>query len=142
MSKVIGIDPGVNTGIAVFEDSKLVAMHTMTPDDAIAFVVESKPDLVVCEDSRLTSHVFSVRGLKPGAALKVARDVGRIDQQCGALERACEKNGIGYDGISPRGKGRKIDAKTFERVTGWVKRSNQHERDAVMVAWHFRNFKE
>jgi hypothetical protein len=40
---------------------------------------------------------------------------------------------ISAHGISPKHKGRKLDAETFNKLTGWQKKSNQHERDAAMV---------
>ena len=30
-------------------------------------------------------------------------------------------------------------AEAFGRITGWTERSNEHERDAAMVAWPYRN---
>lgn len=30
-----------------------------------------------------------------------------------------------------------LDAEQFAKVTGWTGSSNQHERDAAMVAWQY-----
>ena len=58
------------------------------------------------------------------------------------IVEACAKHGIPAHGISPKGKGRKVDADRFHAITGWSARCNQHERDAAMVAWPFRNHKD
>jgi hypothetical protein len=42
---------------------------------------------------------------------------------------------INAHGISPKHKGRKLDAETFNKLTGWQKKSNQHERDAAMCVF-------
>ena len=44
-------------------------------------------------------------------------------------------------GISPKGKGAKVNAERFEQVTGWTGASNEHTRDAAMVAYPYRNAK-
>ena len=52
--------------------------------------------------------------------------------------RIAERLDIPAHSISPLGKGHKMAADQFERITGWSKPSNQHERDAAMVAWPYR----
>ena len=45
---------------------------------------------------------------------------------------------IGQMFVGPKHKGAKLDAEQFAKVTGWTGSSNQHERDADMVAWQYR----
>jgi hypothetical protein len=72
------------------------------------------------------------------AALKIARNVGQIDAWCSLITAICADLGIPAHGISPTAKGAKLDAEAFALVTRWTGRSNQHERDAAMVAWPYR----
>lgn len=58
---------------------------------------------------------------------------------CKLIVAVCEQLGVACHSISPAGKGRKLDAANFKRITAWAKQSNQHERDACMVAWPYRN---
>lgn len=53
----------------------------------------------------------------------------------------CAHLGIDAYGISPKQKGAKLDAAQFAKLTGWDGKSNQHERDGVMVAWAYRGAK-
>ena len=53
----------------------------------------------------------------------------------------CGQHGVPAHGISPKEKGAKLDAATFALMTGWQGKSNQHERDAAMVAWPYRGAK-
>ena len=134
---LIGIDPGKNTGIAIYRAGELHQLHTLSPDMLESLLVRVRPDLVVYEDSRKQSPVFS-RGVSARATLKIARNVGEIDQLCRQIEDMCRRHGLESVGVSPLRKGAKLDAERFVVVTGWAKRSNQHERDAAMVAHPYR----
>jgi hypothetical protein len=143
MSTVIGIDPGANTGIAIFQDGVLYTLLTIEPWELPAELATWGGDRVVFEDSRLQTNVFGrdVPGkpkMNPAAKLKIARDVGRIDAWCSLITAVCGELGIPAHGISPKGKGAKLDAEQFAERTGWVGRCNQHERDAALVAWPYR----
>ena len=135
---VMGIDPGQATGTALYRDGELRALRTVAPVEIQALIREVLPDVVLFEDSRLQSRVWTANKLRPGANLKIARDVGRIDAWCELIEATCKPLQIACYGISPKGKGSKLDADQFRQVTGWVGRSNQHERDGAMVAWPYR----
>lgn len=135
---LLGIDPGANTGTALYRDGELRALRTIEPVEIHALIFSVMPDVVVFEDSRLQSRVWTGNKLRSGAASKVARDVGRIDAWCDLIEAVCKPLRISCHGVSPKGKGSKLDADQFRQVTGWVGRSNQHERDGAMVAWPYR----
>lgn len=134
---IIGIDPGVNTGIAVFRAGQLEALHTIEPHHIGQYLRGAKPQRVIFEDSRLTSFMFTQVKSRP-AALKMARNVGEIDAWCRLITSVCGELDIACHGISPKRKGAKVDAKEFARITGWLAKSNQHERDSAMVAWTYR----
>lgn len=134
---ILGIDPGLKTGIAHFDGGKLTHLETVHPADIPNVLQQHKPAHVVFEDSRLQSHVWG-RGTGVAAAAKVARNVGEVDAWCRLIEHTCSKLGIKAHGVSPQGKGKKLDSVRFERLTGWAQRSNAHERDAATVAWQFR----
>lgn len=134
---IIGIDPGVNTGIATYQKGALVGLQTIEPHQIGAYLLEAKPTRVIFEDSRLISFMFT-QVKSRAAALKMARNVGEIDGWCRVITSVCGELGIPFHGISPKAKGAKVGATEFARVTGWLAQSNQHERDAAMVAFPYR----
>ena len=136
--KVIGLDPGANTGVATFEGGSLVSLETIAPHEIERTIRAVQPARVVFEDSRLLSHTWTTIKSRP-AALKMARNVGEVDAWCKLIVAVCAQFDIPAHGISPKGKGAKVGAAEFERITGWAKQSNQHERDAAMVAFPYRN---
>lgn len=134
---ILGIDPGANTGLACFDDGVLTWLRTIEPHSIEHFLRQHSPARVVFEDSRLESKVWTTTGSR-AAALKIARNVGQIDAWCSLITAVCADLGIPAHGISPTAKGAKLDADAFALVTRWAGRSNQHERDAAMVAWPYR----
>jgi predicted RNase H-like nuclease (RuvC/YqgF family) len=139
---IIGIDPGAKTGVAIYHEGKLAELRTMNALKLFAWIPDESPFLVIIEDSTLTSYIFTAPGVPHRVALNVARKVGEVDAHCKLIKQVCGDFDIPYRSISPKDKGKKIDAKEFERMTGWTKQSNQHERDAAMVAWRFRSAKK
>lgn len=139
---VIGIDPGVNMGLAIYEDGKLSELMTIEPTSLadIFSHYSGEPLFIAFEDSRLQSHVW-VPSQSKGVAANIARKIGMVDAWCYMIERYCEQYDVAYMRISPKAKGEKLNAEDFKRITGWTAKSNQHERDAAMVAWQFRSRK-
>lgn len=139
---VIGIDPGVNMGVAIYEDGNLIDLLTVEPLGLVDIInaYAAHPLFIAFEDSRLQSHVWLPSQSK-GVAANIARKIGMVDAWCYMIERYCESYDVAYMRISPKAKGEKLNAEDFNRITGWKKKSNQHERDAAMVAWQFRSKK-
>lgn len=134
---IVGIDPGQKTGVAIYRSGALVELRTITPVEIQRELGALAPDLVVFEDSRLQSHVW--HGAQSRAAVaKIARNVGQIDAWCQLIEATSRLMGIEAQGVSPRDKGGKVDAEQLKRMTGWGGPSNEHTRDAAMVALPFR----
>lgn len=132
---VVGIDPGASTGIATYQDGKLTSLKTIRPHQMREAIVGA--DMVVFEDSRLTSFMFTTVKSRP-VALNMARKVGQVDAWCSLIVAICEDLGIPCIGISPKQKGAKLNAEFFSKVTGWAGTSNQHERDSAMCAFPYR----
>ena len=140
--RVLGLDPGINTGVAIYEDGKLTELLTIEPINLadIFSHYSGEPLFVVFEDSRLQSHIW-IPSQSKGVAANIARKVGMVDAWCYMIERLCESYDIAYMRVSPKAKGEKLNAEDFKRITGWTGKSNQHERDGAMVAWKFRSRK-
>jgi hypothetical protein len=137
---LMGIDPGRKTGVAVFAGGKLFGLYTTDPNGVAAMLDRYNPERVIFEDSRLTRPTWA-RSVSPAAMRKIARNVGQVDAWCSQLVDLCAARGIVAHGISPRGKGAKLNAEQFAKATGWTSRCNSHERDACMVAWPYRRAK-
>ena len=148
---ILGIDPGVHCGIARYVDGRLDTMHTVAPHELLRWLDNcretgfSKKEvalkLVVFEDSRLQSFVWTAQHGSRNSAAKIARNLGQVDGICAQIEAWCRECWVQHAAVSPKGKGSKMDAAAFKHFTGCTKRVNQHERDAALVAWPYRNLK-
>jgi hypothetical protein len=129
---VIGIDPGVTTGLAIWdgEGQKLIEVGSMGVVGAMMKVQlkqqSGRLHSVVFEDARLRTWF----GAKGREALQGA---GSIKRDCQIWVEWLEYLGCAYRAVSPQGKGAKIDAEHFKRLTKWAGRTNEHARDAAML---------
>jgi hypothetical protein len=135
-SVCIGIDPGVKTGLAVWDRNarKLARVSTMTIIDAMDLVREyAASGSLYClyfEDARLRTGYFGERaGINQQGAGSIKRDCGIWDELSVSL--AC----IPFKPLSPQQKGRKVGADAFVKLTGWTARTSEHGRDAAMLVW-------
>ena len=132
---IIGIDPGANTGIATYIGGKLHSLQTIAPHQMREAITGASR--VIFEDSRLTSFMFTTVKSRP-VALSMARKVGQVDGYCNLITAICADLGIPAHGVSPKNKGAKLNAEQFAKATGWDGKSNEHARDAAMVAFPYR----
>lgn len=113
MTQVIGIDPGVNTGTALYTDGKLLLLQTIQPIDIQSFILTSAFDLIVFEDSRLQSAVW-IPSKNKAVANNIARKIGQVDALCSLIQDTCERYEIKYMRVSPKAKGGKMNAEDFD----------------------------
>lgn len=135
---VIGIDPGVHTGVALWcpKQKALSVVTSMRIVDAMQLVASHHAAktlaYVVMEDARLRKW-FGTKGheAKQGA--------GSIKRDCQIWVEWFVLIGCAYKSISPQSKGAKVDAAVFQRLTGWTARTNNHGRDAAMLVLGSKN---
>lgn len=128
---VIGIDPGVNTGVAVADGGKLVSVESMSAVEAEEMVLQTMIDnggklFVRFEDARMRQWF----GSKGREALQGA---GSIKRDCARWQEFLEHHNIPHARIAPKANRTKLTADQFKRITGWHGRTNEHARDAAML---------
>lgn len=133
---IVGIDPGVKTGLAVWcKASKcLVQVDTMGITAAMQCVKELNENgtlhSIVFEDARLRTGWFGER-----SAAK-QQGAGSIKRDCSIWTEFCEGLvGVPFLPVSPKTKGAKVDAPRFAKLTGWTERTSEHARDAAMLVF-------
>ena len=134
-SLIVGLDPGVKTGFAVWSRSerRLTTVETLGITQAMT-LIRAMADAgslhsVRFEDARLRKW-FGTRGRE---ALQGA---GSVKRDCSIWEEFLSGLvGVPFLPVSPQAKGRKLDAEQFKRVTGWQGRTSEHGRDAAMLVW-------
>lgn len=128
---LIGIDPGVKTGVAVFDRKlkKLTAVKTMKILDAITFVECKVYDVEIWfEDARL-------RRWFGNSGREKLQGAGSIKRDCSIWQDLCEKIDAPYKAIPPKNNTTKTKADYFKRITGWDGKTSEHSRDAAMLVF-------
>ncbi len=136
MRLLIGIDPGVKTGLAVWnlEAQRFQSIESCTILEAIEIVatLHRGEDIEVWfEDARLRKWF----GKKGREALQGA---GSIKRDCSIWEDALTRAGIKFKAIPPMRNITKVDAKLFARMTGITSPTNEHSRDAAMLVFKMK----
>lgn len=133
---VIGIDPGVTTGLAAWniKDQSLIAvasmpihkaMRSLAPDDT-RFL--DPIALVLVEDARQRKW-FGKSGKE------VWQGAGSIKRDCTIWEDFLSDYRIPYVMTPPRAAKTKVNSVDFKRITGWEHKTNEHSRDAAMLVY-------
>lgn len=137
---LIGIDPGVHTGLAIVNNKHLTDVLSMTACKAEAVVLDwhkwyPNQLMVYFEDARMRSWFgkMDAEQRKYGAAVR--EGAGSIKRDCQRWEEWLKHHNIPHVGVSPKNNKTKLTAEQFKRITKWEGKSNEHGRDAAMLIY-------
>lgn len=132
----IGVDCGVQTGVAVYDLPNKVfqAILTLNFHTALRFIRQFETYAVeVC-----------VEWLNPNAALygrtatashKIAANIGAVRRETALFVGELETDGYTVRKVSPV-KAKKWTQADLERYTGWTKQTSEHSRDAARIVFY------
>jgi len=132
---VIGIDPGKETGYAVYDlvKGELVGLLTLTFWEAYARVLTMELDEIraIMIEAPKNKHVFHAPGANAKANQRIGVHVGSVLREAELLADGLEAWGIPVKRLEPVGK---KDAAAFKKAfPNWKGRTNQHQRDAAFM---------
>lgn len=131
MRKVIGIDPGKATGVAIALDGKI--NHLVTTDFwGCVEQLQRHVDAAVVIELPGTKHVWHDGATSKKAIQRTGVNVGSCIREAELLVKWLHLNGRDYMIQKPLGK---LTSIQFNALTGWVGRTNQHERDAGVLCY-------
>jgi hypothetical protein len=138
---IIGVDPGVNTGICVYKPELKKIEKLITGDfwDLIDLLHEYQIAGaylgVIMEDPNGNKPIFN-RGVDGRRASKIAQNVGANKRDATLISDYCVRTFISIRGVVPSSRSlTKLSAEQFASITGWTARSSSHSRDAAMLVW-------
>lgn len=149
---IIGIDPDSSkNGVAFLEVAtkrlEVASLNFWQLHSYLSWVKEqsvkfSQTALVVVEHSNYTTHNWHIKGHSNKAvASRMGYDVGRCHRTGELIEEMCDNLGLEYKQQAPltkiwKGQDRKITHEEIVKITGLIaQRTNQEERDAILLAW-------
>lgn len=133
----IGIDTGVNTGIAVWSatEKKLLRVETIKIHKAMAIVRhyhETNGNIhVKVEDARKRKY-FGGYTAKDMASRQ--QGAGSVKRDASVWEDYLKDLGCSFEMRTPRDT--KVTEPMFAKLTGWVKKTSNHARDAAMMVYN------
>lgn len=127
---VIGIDAGVNTGIAYRNSKGSVQLLSLPIHKAMEWVgeINSTEELaiVIVEDARKRKWFGKNSYAK-------AQGAGSIKRDCKIWDDFLKDLGVNYRMVHPLKGGTKWDAERFKRTFKIMQRTNEHTRDAYLL---------
>lgn len=148
---IIGIDPDVDkSGYAVLDrQTKRLSVYSLTfPEliDTLREMLDKENTIVIVEAGWLNQsnwHLTSKDTARGGAAK--GRDAGRNHEVGRKIAECAEHYGCNVELMKPlrkswRGKDGKITHAEISQFAPVPSRTNQEERDAVLLAWHYACF--
>ena len=132
-----GIDPGTNTGLALWHSDKLVFLTcTTVPIHRALEMVGKWAELykdeglfVIFEDARQRKWYGK------GDTRAKLQGAGSVKRDCSIWEEFVTAKGIPFRAVPPVKGCTKMDAERFKRLTGWEWRTSNHARDAAMLVF-------
>ena len=133
---VIGIDPGKNTGFAVYDIERgelreLTTVDFWTVYHKVLNTYSSTTAAIYIEVPK-TKHVFQKKATGDSQMQRQAVNIGSVIREAELLAEGLERVGYTVTRKHPQGK---VSAERFESYTGWTGRSNEHTRDAAMLCY-------
>lgn len=142
----IGIDTGVNTGIAIWDNRKrsLLLVETTTIHKAMKVVAEYK-EIAESESTKVVVRVedprqrtwFGTERMSREEERKRLQGVGSVKRDASIWDAFLEDLEVEYEMVAPKRNVTKLTQERFKAITGWEKRTNEHCRDAAMLIYGF-----
>ena len=136
---VVGIDPGQNTGLAVWDTVSRAFLDIRCSGivDAMRYLSELQSErqigLLVFEDARQRKWLPREKSLKEFKGR--AMGAGSVRRDSAIWEEWCRTFAIPFVAVPPRPGLTKLSDIQFQGITGYDRRTNEHGRDAAMLVF-------
>ncbi|MBL4865283.1 MAG: hypothetical protein JKY67_02780 [Pseudomonadales bacterium] len=131
MNLLIGIDPGTNTGLAVWGQGELLLVKSGTAVEVESYIL----DRLKTHGVKLRIEDARKRTWFGKAGRERLKGVGSVNRDCSRWQEFLEHHEIEFSMIHPKNNRTKLSAFEFKRLTGWAGRTNDHARDAAMLIY-------
>lgn len=138
--KILCIDPGVKTGIAIITGTQLkpclvFEVGTLTFWRCYHIFNHVKFDCVVIENPGFKKLTFGKRDKNPRVQDAKSQNVGQVIREANLLAEGFEDCDYKVVRISPNKSYCKKSSEYVHKLTGFEGRTNEHNRDALMMGW-------
>ena len=137
--QVIGLDPGVNTGYAVWDrkQGRFLRVESMPIHEAMDAVRATHAagllHSVDFEDARLRTWFGKADAREARSGAGIREGVGSVKRDCGIWAEFLTALGVTFRPRKPTAGSTKWTAEQFAKVAKWPHRTNVHGRDAALL---------
>ena len=131
----VGIDPGVNTGVAIVHDGAYISISTMTITKAMQMLY-----LILMDGAEIELYVEDPNKRKwYGHKSNVKQQgAGSIKRDYSIWSVWAKENNVKLHPVAPKDVGSLFDNEVlFKEATKWVKKCSVHARDAARMVYRF-----
>ena len=132
----IGIDPGVSTGVAVWDSNN--ALFLSVESMSILSAIDEVSSLLLKYDkSKVQIRIEDARKRRwfGNAGVERLQGAGSIKRDCSIWEEFVTKNNIKHQLVAPANVRTKLNHAQFSNLTKHTKQTNEHGRDAAMLVF-------
>lgn len=134
---IVGIDPGVKTGIAVWN----VSEQAFESIETVGIVTAMRRVISLNTSDRAVEIYFEDARLRTwfgNSGVEQLQGAGSIKRDCSVWQEFCEYYNIPFTATKPTRGQTKWGAQYFKKMTGWAKRTSEHARDAAVLVFGMR----
>jgi len=150
-SLIIGIDPDVNrSGVAYLKPaSRKLEAESLTFPQLIDYMKmvseyskESGKSVIVVVEAGWLNKISNYHTTSDRSGQRIAKNVGANHETGKKIVEMCRHYGLEVDEVKPlpkiwKGRDRKITHDELAQITGIMGKTDQEQRDAVLLAWHY-----
>lgn len=129
----VGIDTGVNTGIAIWdpENQEFLDIQTVKIHQAMAMIK------ILLEDSKIIVRVEDARQRKwfGKSGREKLQGAGSVKRDCKIWEDYLRDLHVKFEMVSPSRNITKLSDEQFKKITKYRGRTSEHARDAAMLVF-------
>jgi hypothetical protein len=129
---IIGIDPGKHNGYAEYYNGKLKTVTSLQTWAVISRLQSQILPYKVYIEDPTTWKPFK----NTDSQSHKLKGAGSVTARFWAIVEYLEDHNIQFVKVPIQGTAKKMNAKMFEKVTGWAERTNEHGRDAAMLVFN------
>ena len=130
---IIGIDPGVTTGIAIWTP-KTKTFHQIY-SGSILEVMRKLECYAVFGNNLFVIENPNLRKWFGNSGRERLQGAGSIKRDYSIWVEWFSENKANFKDIAPKSVSTKLDSGNFKKITGWDKTTNSHSRDAGMMVF-------
>jgi hypothetical protein len=134
---IIGIDPGTNTGFAIYDRQAkhLIEVRTVSAHEAWDKIRRYKT--TVSDQMYIRWEDCRKREWFGKAGRERLKGVGSVERDCSLWQEFLTREGLSNEAVAPKDTQTKVSADYFMKLTKWPKTGSQHSRDAAMLCYGF-----